>query len=155
MHWKQVVLTVTATLLAQSTQAQALKRDLFCIDGQVEAVDETLVAIQQMRSTLDDCLSEVSATSATCQAAFVDTKFFIGKRANAGGSQFSCLNEYMTSMKPYDIASSQVHMRLLNETGIYVQGIKSFIDTKVYRQFDRVYRSSQSLPRPPGATRED
>lgn len=138
MHWKSVVLGVAGTLLAQSAQAQAPTRDAFCVDGQVQVVEGALVLIQGMRSTLADCLRDIGAASVTCQAAFDDTEYFTAKPVSGGNSQFSCLYDYLSAMKPYDIASSQAHMRLLNETGLYLRDLKSFMDTKAYRRLSRM-----------------
>lgn len=138
MCWKSVVLGVAAALVAQSAQTQAPTRDPFCTEGQVQVVAGALILIQGMRTTLGDCLSDVSAASLTCQAAFDDTEYFTAKPSSGGESQFSCLYDYLSAMKPYDIVSSQAHMRLLNETGLYVRDLKSFMDTEAYRRLSRI-----------------
>lgn len=140
MNSKMLIMVVAATMAVPPSQAERPPRELFCAEDRVEDVDKVLALFQDMRATLDVCLSDEEAAPGSCRTAFSDLKFVATIPANGGRSQFQCLDRYMSSLRPYDIASSSSHVRLLNESVWYSQRALAFLETKSYREITRKKR---------------
>lgn len=137
MLFKISFASAVAILLVQTAQSQPRTKPPLCVDNRVESVTQMSAHLAQVQLRLDKCVRDIRVTSRMCQLAVRDARQMSTSSELVETSQLRCVEAYLKSYSPEDLASMPSHITLLDQAVRYSVGLAYFVNTDVYRKLSR------------------